>query len=158
MQCKTLVDTHSSKLFLKNISWTVFSCNTLPHLQIINNNTLEVCLVLWRCASYFGGVTYFSTITLHNRAWGCRGFTLLSRRFATKGSTEASSLLLSYILLPARALQWWWYTFIESLVVLQGVAIKSGLAFLGLKCMQKFQKCFRPMFAWWLLGNNFFGK
>ena len=34
---------------------------------------------------------YFSTVSLHNRTRGCRGYPLPSRRFATEGSTEVSS-------------------------------------------------------------------
>ena len=43
---------------------------------------------------YFGGVSFTFQLTLHNKTGGCRGLLLLSRMFATGGSTEASSLLL----------------------------------------------------------------
>ena len=38
---------------------------------------------------------YFYTVSLHNRTRGYRGSPLPSRRFATEGSTEANSPLLS---------------------------------------------------------------
>ena len=46
--------------------------------------SLNSVVILWRCK-------YKYSITLHNRTRGCRGYPLLSRRFATEGSTEASS-------------------------------------------------------------------
>ena len=40
---------------------------------------------------YFGGVSFTFQLTLHNKTGGCRGLPLVSYRFATRGSTEASS-------------------------------------------------------------------
>ena len=81
IQGYTLVENTFIEIISRKYKLGCFQCKHFATPPNDKNNSLEVLQFVPMC--------------LQNRTGGCRGFPLLSRRIATKGSTEASSPLLS---------------------------------------------------------------